>query len=394
MTNQLERDLRVLLQQRAESADQAPTGDASLFRRARRRRNASVAGAMLVVAATVAVGGWAASSLLSKNDTLPAQPTHHGRIVLYAHGGDLVSVDSDGFGTQRLIHGAQGVSSFPDYAVSPDGTRLAYIYTPRINNISGSAYSLYVADADGSNVHRLTGCATGEQDCPLNPNSQLAWSPDGSQIAVAPGNDLYVVEVRSGERRTISLGPGAVDAAAWSPDGTRIAFGQGNRLRTVAPDGSEPRTLAAVPGPVSDVSWSPDGTMLVVSARDGLHVMNADGAFVGAVTVSSPREAPGTASWSPDGRSIAYLTTPHSASGYRADVWVVGPDGKSPRLVWRAPCCHSGASGPSWSPDGRSLAVTVQTHEGASGTLAIVDLEGTDVRQVDIDGGLGPPVWS
>ena len=57
---------------------------------------------------------------------------------------------------------------------SPDGNRLAYL-----TSIDGQAFTLVVADADGSNARTLPGVYSH-----INPS----WSPDGRRIAVV--NDL------------------------------------------------------------------------------------------------------------------------------------------------------------------------------------------------------------
>ena len=100
-------------------------------------------------------------------------------------------------------------------------------------------YHLYVVNADGSGLRRLTREPDGESTY-----RQLVWSPDGRTIYFG----RYLVSTDgSGARRL----PYIPLTAVWSPDGRRIAF-----VRT---QGTGPG-----PGPAA-------------SADSDIYVMNADG---------------------------------------------------------------------------------------------------------------------
>jgi Tol biopolymer transport system component len=141
-----------------------------------------------------------------------------------AAGIDLVTVNADGSSEQVILHyrslEAQGQEPH-DAQWSPDGTRIAVmILNTKAKPHNGSA--IYVVDADGSNLHRVT---------PIRLN---AGNPD------------------------------------WSPDGKRIAFnssfeGQGAvEIHTVRPDGSGLRRLRREPknSYSFDPVWSPGGRRL------------------------------------------------------------------------------------------------------------------------------------
>ena len=123
----------------------------------------------------------------------------------------LFVVDLDGSNLARLG------DAFSEVAWSPDGEHLAFAGWPRRY---GSAGDLSLVSPDGGEVRTLTeGCAT------------LAWSPDGREVACA-SIWLTATDVETGQVRVIhrSNRGGAlrlkVVGLAWSPDGSRLAVRQ------------------------------------------------------------------------------------------------------------------------------------------------------------------------
>ena len=54
----------------------------------------------------------------------------------------------------------------------------------------------------------------------------ITWSPDGSRIAFAMRNQIWVVGVDGGEASRASAGVGIVDHPVWSPDGSLLLFAE------------------------------------------------------------------------------------------------------------------------------------------------------------------------
>ncbi|HWI59614.1 MAG TPA: hypothetical protein VNZ22_20465, partial [Bacillota bacterium] len=144
-------------------------------------------------------------------------------------------------------------------AVSPDGSKVAMI-------LSKDGWTdLYVANADGSDLRRLTKSKEDE--------SSPCWSPDGKWICFAAKlkerRALCKVSPAGGEIQRIPtsgvLNPTEPD---WSPDGEWIVFTSmmgGFEICVVPAKGGEVTQL--VPG--EDPSWAPNSRTVVYARRQG-----------------------------------------------------------------------------------------------------------------------------
>ncbi|HEY8792342.1 MAG TPA: DPP IV N-terminal domain-containing protein, partial [Gaiellaceae bacterium] len=79
---------------------------------------------------------------------------------------------------------------------------------------------VYMADANGGNVRRLTD--------DLGQSRWPALSPDGSKIAFASKRggwwDIYVMNIDGSGIRQLTHDPGFDGYPDWSPDGSKLAF--------------------------------------------------------------------------------------------------------------------------------------------------------------------------
>jgi TolB protein len=218
-----------------------------------------------------------------------------GRIVF--SNDDVWIVDADGTDLVRLTDSAW--REF-DPSLSPDGRLIAYRSEPNLYP------ELWLMNADGSGQHQLT------------PDGGFPdWSRDGSLIAYAPGggssgrSSIAIMNPDgSGQRRLPGTDYG--ELPSWSPDGKKIAFSSnlsGSSLMYIVDvDGSRVVDLSSA-GEGGKVAWSPDGrSILFQSRRDrtgnysDIYVMRPDGTGVTRLTSSSGE----TAGWSPDGRYIVF----------------------------------------------------------------------------------------
>jgi WD40-like Beta Propeller Repeat len=298
----------------------------------------------------------------------------------------------------------------PSY--SRDGSALATL------SYEESAY-LVVAGVDGKPARKVLLLEA--------PSTSIAYaiSPDGTEVAwfkpspagasaspavedgsaaLGDGLELWVTPIAGGRGTRILAGSGVAnelhDSPLWSPDGSHLAFGTfvadettGVRHRTaisvVAADGSDPHPLTGRPGVLGDgMSWSPDGRFLAyLGLPDAPQVPTAtsDNAppadpprdlFVVAVDGTGDRNLTNSPAfesqpdWSPDGKALAFETSPDGEAHRVAQIRMNGPTPLGPLVLGPESAWFV------WSPDAARLLwveVTTIGSETYRSTLQSID---------------------
>jgi Tol biopolymer transport system component len=305
---------------------------------------------------------------------------------------------------QRLTRESNGVF---DYAVSPDGSRIAYSAT---RDDSG-ARDLWLINADGSAREQIVAC--NEQVC-----QSPSWSADGARIAFERHNLVPgTVGKTPGPARvwlydlgSKTLSPLLNDTQQlgvlprWAPSGTRLAYYDTiNDMITVVDVATNERIQ--LPSVLGDPgAWSPDGQQIIYPELHASDVgqfnqlLRAD-LLRNTITATQPLSNSNDASvaWSPIGSQIAFSRqqTSGSASGgftpFGPQIWVSTPDGRAARALTNEPEYRFG--GLAWSPDGTWI-VAVRSNlltPNARPEVWLVRADGMQQYALAVDATL--PAW-
>ena len=178
------------------------------------------------------------------------------------------------FSTPVLTRRGERTSLLLGPALSPDGKRLAYVSDRSLS------HELWVRDLDGAPNDRclVEGGTSSDFETLRFFSASTAWSPDGRVIAFpaqSRGEDaLYLLDTRSGEVvRRLAFGLDEVQTATFSPDGEELVFvgllaGQSDLYRARC-DGTGLRRLTDDRHTERDPQWSPDGRSIVYVTDEG-----------------------------------------------------------------------------------------------------------------------------
>jgi Tol biopolymer transport system component/tRNA A-37 threonylcarbamoyl transferase component Bud32 len=248
--------------------------------------------------------------------------------------------------------------------------------------------------------------------------ADFALSPDGTRLAtskidprVAEGETgIWLLDLLRGvsTRLTFDLAPDS--APVWSPDGSRVAFtavragGYGIYQKATNGAGKEQELVRAVGDPKLTDDWSRDGRFLLYTQRDprthgDLWVLPlaGNGTPSGAAKPFANTEfSEGEGRFSPNARWIAYASDESGRSEIYIQPFPAPPNGGSKTLISR-----DGGSQPHWrrdgkelfylSPDGKLMATDVT--EGpilkASVPRTLFQVSVAQIGHLDVNGEMG-----
>jgi dipeptidyl aminopeptidase/acylaminoacyl peptidase len=290
-----------------------------------------------------------------------------------------------------------------DPQVSPDGSMVAFVVSSIDTEENKSRSNIWVAQADGTG--RARPFTSGPSD------STPRWSPDGRFLAFSsnPEDDpsqICVLPVdRGGERVVVSTWAAPASEIAWSPDGAQIAFvardpdpdtyGKPREIRK--PKDLPPRRVTRFFSRLDSEGWIFDRPNRVL-------VIASDGTTLPRVLTPGPYQADGI-TWSPDSTKIAFSSARHDTwdLDWAIDLFTVPANGSEPpERVTQNEAQHVL---PSWSPDGTRLAFlrfSTPLDEPRHFQVGVIDL-GTGQRSEltsDLDRNCAPygsaraPVWA
>ncbi len=268
-------------------------------------------------------------------------------------------------------------------------------------------------------------------------NAEAYFSFDGSRLIFqstpreAGCDQIYTLDLASGETREVSTGQGRTTCSYYYPSGDKILYSSTHHFDAACPpvpdfsmgyvwplyptfdvfvaeaDGSDPRQLTSTFGYDAEATFSPRGDRVVfTSVRDGdleLYSMEPDGSRVTRLTHRVGYD--GGAFYSPDGARIVfrayYPETEEERADYlrllglglirpsQLDIYVMDADGANQRQITR-----NGAANfaPFWHPSGEKIIFSsnLDDPQGRDFELYLVNLDGSSLERVtyspDFDG--------
>ncbi len=323
--------------------------------------------------------------------------------------GGLVMYHRDGGTGVMLVPGGSGPS------VSADGRYLYYQVTMASvtdkEPLSGSMQLRRFEFKSGEILDITNGESVGAAAGRFSSGGGAApeISPDGRWLAFArqipdgliefkghkygPRTALWLRDVKTGAERLLMdpIDPmvtsgggktvGVLPRYKWAADGRSIVLAQGGKLRrvdavtgavsTIAFDAKVHRTISEMARRefrVSDdavraqfVRWpsaTADGATIAFQALGHIYIQNATNGTPRRVTPTSFKPLEYAPAWSPDGKTLTFVTFDDANRGH---LWTVPAAGGTPTRLSRT---EADFVDPVWSPDGRS--VVVARGEGAT----------------------------
>ncbi len=304
--------------------------------------------------------------------------------------------------------------------ISPDGKRIALVVTTIDEEKHSYHSAIWVAPVDGGEARRFTSGTANAHSPSWSPNGQtLAFvsereseKTDKEQKKRGKGKpQIWLLPMDGGEAAQLTFMEHGVSSPVWSPDGHHILFNA-----AVGPADEETDEGKKLPKVrVIDQLWYRlDGVGFTYERRSHLFLLSVNGGTP--VQLTDGDWDDGDAVWSPDGQQIAF-TTNHAEDRWRipgADVYTLDLQQGQAGTLRCLTDGTMGCSSPSWSPDGKTIAFLAAAKfrsaghtylytiasdaEQAAGTNLTADFVGTCMDWTNSDIGdehlMPAPAWS
>jgi Tol biopolymer transport system component len=258
--------------------------------------------------------------VLHEFDTVIEAPnwTRDGRYLVYNANGHIYTYELD-TGEIKEIDTGFAIDCNNDHVLSPDNSRLAVSHFTNEDATS----RIYILPFAGGEPRLVT---------EKGPSYLHGWSPDGERLAYCAERDgqydIYTISVHGGPERQLTNTPGLDDGPEYAPDGRTLWFNSTRsglmQIWRMNVDGSDQTHMVKEDANCWFPHISPDGQWVVyiVYGKDdvdpGDHPANKNvelrlvpAAGGGSKTIVKLFGGQGTInvnSWSPDNRSIAFVS--------------------------------------------------------------------------------------
>ena len=314
--------------------------------------------------------------------------------LAYADGGNLYLANADGSNPHKLRNVDRQIDRI---AWSPDGRTLALSESQGFGADIG-AHSVWEMGADGSNPHQLlAGWHNPPDEC------CVTWTPDGKFFLFASGGQIWALAHegtllhRQAAPVALTASPMTLSSPVVSRDGSKLFVVGATYRGELSQYAPRTRQFSPFLGGISAeyVSFSQDGQWVAwVTYPDGeLWRGRVDGSE--RLQLTAQPMHPALPRWSPDGKTLVFFTFPQSATQPARIYEVAAAGGGTTELM---PNVTLHQQDPNWSPDGTRLVFSGDQNDAAAHaaqpTIHILDLATHAVTDVPGSLGLFSPRWS
>ena len=245
--------------------------------------------------------------------------------------------------------------------ISPDGLRVAYTVGTTDYDTNSSETQIWVVDRDAGMPIPMTGKGSSA--------SSPRWSLDGRRLSFLAARDggktqVWALDLTTGgEAVQLTEAEESVSSYEWSPDGRRMAL----RIKDPAPEknpAAKTKSGADIAEPwvIDRLQFKRDYVGYLDHRRT--HLYTFDLASRALVQITSGDYDDSQAVWSPDGKTIAFVSnrTDDADDNFDTNIWLVDAGNTDMGASLTQVTTNPGSDGsPAWSPDGERIAHVTET---------------------------------
>lgn len=292
------------------------------------------------------------------------------------------------------------MKSVKSLALSPDSKWIAYVVT-RVDEEKDKKFSqIHITSIDGKSTLPMTAVYMNASD--------PQWSPDGKYLAFLgvrgtdkdTENQVWTLDLRGGEAVQFTNVPQGVNSYRWSPDGTKMALViKDAKPQTNAPDENSSNEKLE-PFVIDRLQFKKDYVGYLDRRRTHIYIKNGNEKPIqitfGDYDDSDPQ-------WNPDNKLIAFVSKREGDpdANNNSDIWLVdSSDDKKNRELKKLTINPGPDTNPSWSPDGNTIAYISSIEPDklwyATEHLAITDKNNgeTKLLSLNYDRMISSPMFS